>query len=99
MEQPQGLVYHTFFAEFRGDTPEDVVQALYADSARVTLFTFPQWWDYQKRLFGPNIWPGFPSIDSPDASRKILDVLVKLGALETGPQPKKQSLPGAAALG
>lgn len=86
MEEPQRLVYHTFFAEFRGETPEDVVQALYKDSATVTGQTYPEWWAYQKHLWS-SLFVTVPEENQVNACKKLLEIMVNVRALELGPRP------------
>ena len=87
VEKSQELIYHTFFAEFRGNTPEEVVKALYENSARVTGQTYSEWWGYQKKLWG-GAFLFFPKETQPHACASLLNILVKSRALEPGPQAK-----------
>lgn len=95
MQESQELIYHTFFAEFRGETPKDVIQSIYEDSAAVTGQSYPEWWAYQKRLWG-GPFSRFPKEDQPNACEQLLQVLVKARALEVGPKsaPVAPKLPG-----
>ena len=90
------LHYKTFFAEYSGETPEDVIQAVYADAKSGTGMTFPEWWQYQKDVWALKYEEKIPEMDEPDAAGKLLEILVHLGALESAakPQPKKSSFIG-----
>lgn len=85
MKQMQGLIYHTFFAEFRGVTPAEVIQSIYEDSAKGTGHSYPEWWAYQKRLWG-SPFSRFPHENQPDGCEQLLKILVKAGALAVGPK-------------
>ena len=88
------LVFHTYFGEFCGDTPEEIVQQLFVDSRRGIGpdWAMQKWWDYQrtvwKRLEGKKL-PASP--DELDAAKKMLACLVEVEALEVGPRPSKAS--------
>jgi hypothetical protein len=84
------FVFHTLFGEeYRGVTPEEVVEKLYRKSEEGMNISFPEWWGYQtklwKRLYGIKI----PSGEARQASRRLLKIFVRIGALEKGPLPDK----------
>ena len=90
MAEPQ-LVYHTFYKEFSGSTAEEVIQRLYEDSKEGTGCSFPEWWDYQKKLWGQKYDHAIPETpDAENAHQKLLDFLVEVGALEVGPKEPPQ---------
>lgn len=76
------LSYRTFFARYTGATPEDVIQAIYADSKAGTGMSFEEWWEYQGDVWSLKYGIKIPKRDEPDASRKLLDILIDVGALE-----------------
>jgi len=78
------LSYHTFYAEYSGATPEDVIQAVYADAKAGTGMSFDVWWEYQSDLWSARYGRNIPKPDAPEAARQLLDILVDLGALEVG---------------
>jgi len=83
------LVFHTFYGEFSGDSPEDIVQQLFEDSRQGIgpELTKQKWWDYQrtlwKRLEGKKL-PASP--DEPGAAKAFLACMVEVEALEVGPK-------------
>jgi hypothetical protein len=82
------LVCHTFYREFSGLSPEEVIRHVYEDCREGTGCTFSEWWEYQKTLWGTKYGHVIPdSPDSDNAYHTLLDVLIKVGALEAGPQP------------
>ena len=81
------LVYHTFYKEFRGNSAEEIVQQLYEDSKKGTGCTFPEWWSYQQRIWKDRYNHEVPAADAEQAPQKLLDVLLKVGALEQGQRP------------
>ena len=81
------LQYHTFFADYSGDSPEDVIQAVHIDSERVTGLNLDQWWAYQAELWDFKYGLKIPDPREPDAAAKLLDIFVEIGALENGPRP------------
>ena len=76
------LSYRTFFAQYKGATPEEVVQAIYADAKEGTGMSFREWWQYQGDLWSTKYDKKIPAADSPDAARQLLDILIDVGALE-----------------
>lgn len=80
------LIFHTQFnEEFSGDTPEDIVAALHRNSQRgMGDISFEKWWDYQKDLWNGAYGADIPAHDQPGASEALLDVLIRVGALEGG---------------
>lgn len=89
------LIFHTFYAEYEADTADEIIQLLYEYTRRGTGADFQNWWRYQR-----NAWKTICSLDVPEdsqsenASQKLLDVLLKAGALLPGPKP-----PGRHAMG
>jgi hypothetical protein len=84
----RNLIYHTSYGEFEGASADEVVQLLYEYSRQGTGVDFEKWWRYQK-----NVWKLRYGLDVPEdprsenASQKMLDVMVKSGALVPGPTP------------
>lgn len=76
------LRYRTFYTEYSGVTPEDVVQELYADARLGTGLSFDGWWQYQRDLWDARYSLKVPPADDPEAARKLLDILLDVGALE-----------------
>jgi hypothetical protein len=94
------LVYHTFISEFKGADAKEVIQAVYEDAKQGTGATFQEWWDYQKKLWSKKYGVDIPeSPDSPDASQKLLDILVDVGALEVGPKNLRAAVDGTGSSG
>jgi len=90
------LHYKTFFNKYSGKTPEDVIQAVYADAKAGTGMSLDQWWDYQREVWDFKYGQKIPAKDEPEAAKKLLNILVDLGALEAvkKPEPKKSSFIG-----
>lgn len=85
------LEYHTFYGEFTGDTPEDIIQQLYEDSRRGIGpdLTKQKWWDYQRTAWKLREGKKLPaSLDRPGAPEAFIAFMVKVGALEVGPRPQ-----------
>ena len=85
------LYFHRSFLkqEFSGDTPEEVVQALYEDSKTgMDNITFADWWEYQRWVHSIKYDTPFPDIDEPQACQKLLVCCLKAGGLEYGRLPK-----------
>ncbi len=80
------LVYHTFFAEYKGDTPEEVIAQIHEDSRDGTDMDFSAWWKYQQKIWGAKYGLDVPEKDSKDAAQGMLNVLLKVGAIEHGPR-------------
>ena len=81
------LIYHTFYKEFSGSSPEEIIRHVYEDSKDGTGCNFLEWWNYQKQLWGSKYGHVIPdSPESDNASQKLLDVLIEVGALEAGPK-------------
>lgn len=78
------MSYHTFYAEYRGATPEEVIQSVYADAKAGTDMSFEEWWQYQKDLWKYKYGKEAPDAGAADASHKLLKLLVDVGALEPG---------------
>ena len=81
-------IYHTFYAEYEGATADEIVQLMYEYTRRGTGTDFENWWRYQQ-----NVWKRICGLEVPEdpqsenASQKLLDILVKAGALVPGPRP------------
>lgn len=84
-------VFHTLFdEEFRGRSPEEVIRALYENSRAGMNVDYDGWWDYQTKLWGQTFKQSVPAMGEDNDCLKLLSVMVKNGALETGPLPEKQ---------
>lgn len=83
------LVYHTFFAEYAGNNADDIINAVHKDAEAGTGLNFDQWWAYQAELWDFKYKLRVPDPKEPDAARKMLDLLLDVGALENGPKPRK----------
>lgn len=96
MEKAAKLAYHTLFGEeFCGASPEEVVAALYRGSkAGIEDLTYESWWDYQSKLWRQKYGLSIPDRNAPEACRRLLDLMVKIGALESGPIPPQPALCG-----
>lgn len=97
--QDNELVFHTLFdEEFRGSSAEEVVQALYENSRQgMGGISFDDWWGYQSNNWKGRYGLSVPLVNEPEACAKLLKVMVKVGALESGPLPK-QSPPSVGGL-
>ena len=74
--------------EFSGDTPEEVIQALYEDSRTgMDNISFADWWEYQRKVHAIKYPDPFPDIDDPDAYQKLLVCFLKAGGLKRGRLP------------
>ena len=82
------LHYKTFFNKYSGKTPEDVIQAVYADSKAGTGMSFDEWWKYQGDVWDLKYGLKVPEKDKPGAARELLEFLVDVGALEAVKKPK-----------
>lgn len=84
------LIFHTAFKEeFKGDTPEQVVDALYQNSAKgMGDISFEDWWKYQQTMWSGKYGVRIPEPDTDGAHQALLDVLIKVGALEQGALPQ-----------
>ncbi|MBI3440574.1 MAG: hypothetical protein HY052_02020 [Proteobacteria bacterium] len=78
------LSYRTFFTHYAGATPEELIQAIYADAKAGTGVSFEEWWAYQDDVWSSKYNKTIPVFNAPDAARKLLDILVDVGALEPG---------------
>lgn len=90
--KPEPFYFHRPFLkqEFCGDTPEEVVQALYEDSKiGMNNITFTDWWDYQRKVHAIKYRDPFPDIDEPEACQKLLVCCLKAGGLSYGRLPKE----------
>lgn len=81
--------YHTSYGEFHADSAHALVQALYEDSRRGTGCSYPEWWSYQHAVWKQVSDRTVPEPDEPLACEKLVDILVDVGALEAGPQPRR----------
>jgi len=85
------LTYHTFYRQFEGNSAEDIVKALYQDSRAGLDATFEEWWQYQTSLWNRKYGLSVPDQGSENAAQGLLDVLLKVGALNEGEKPLKNS--------
>ncbi len=83
------LQFHTLFGEeFTGSSPEDVIETLYQNSKEgMGGITFDQWWAYQSETWQQKYGLTVPPHGEPEASHKLLEIMVGVGALEQGPHP------------
>lgn len=81
--------YHTFYGEFHADSAQALVQALYENSRRGTGCRYPEWWRYQQAIWKQVSGSTVLERDEPLACEKLIDILVHAGALEPGPQPRR----------
>lgn len=81
------LVYHTFFGEFSGADAQAVLAALHEDSRAGTGLDYPAWWAYQQKLWKRRYGLSIPDAAHPDGCRRLLEVLIEVGALIDGPRP------------
>ncbi len=81
------LYYKTFFADYHGETPAEVIQAVYEDARSGTGMSYEQWWQYQKDVWATKYDEHVPDMDAPEAEKKLLEILVHLGALEQAQAP------------
>ena len=81
------LVFHTAFKEeFSGESPKEIVDALYENSAKgMGNISFEEWWKYQQTMWGGKYGVKIPEPSETDAHEALLNVLTKVGALEIGP--------------
>lgn len=84
------IIYHTFLREFSGETPKEIVDELYIESAAGTGQSLEAWWDYQSRLLA-DFKIVAPDIHAPDAHAKLLAGLTSIHAVEEGPKPTLDS--------
>ena len=81
--------YHTSYGEFHANSAQALVQALYEDSRRGTGCSYLEWWRYQQTLCKQVSEQIVPEPDEPLACEKLVDILIDVGALEPGPQPRR----------
>jgi len=91
-DQPP-LVYHTFFSEYKADTPEGIIALMHADSKQGTGISMSEWWAYQKELWSLKYGLDVPSQDAPDAAAAMIGILLSVGALEEGPKSPQDNQP------
>jgi len=74
------LIFHTAFKEeFRGETAEQVVEALYQNSAKgMGDISFADWWKYQQTMWNGKYGISIPASDTRGAHQTLLDVLTKV---------------------
>jgi hypothetical protein len=82
------LVYHTFFKEYHGADAESVLQAVHADAHTGTGMTYREWWQWQQHLWQRRYQLEVPPPEAPAAADRLLGVLVRIGALKSGPRIK-----------
>lgn len=88
-DQSGYYVYHTYFnEEFRAQSPDDVIQQLYENSNKEMNVSFDEWWQYQTNVMKAFDHMKVPPIDSPDANKILLSMMVKAQALIEGPLSK-----------
>ena len=90
---PPQLVYHTFFSEYKADTPEGIVALLHEDSQQGTGMSMSEWWGYQKDLWSMKYGLDVPPENAPDAAAAMIDILLSVGALEQGPKTSQDNHP------
>lgn len=84
------LRYRTFFNEYSGKRPEDVLQAVAADAKAGTGMSYDEWWDYQRDVWDFKYGEKVPEKDAPGAARELLGILVEVGALEAVKKTKPE---------
>lgn len=82
------LTYHTFYAEYQGRTAQEILSAIHQDAQKGTGQSYSEWWGYQQKLWSHLYGIDVPDAGTPHAVDQLLDILVKVGALETGPSPR-----------
>ncbi len=91
-----GLKFHTFLADFSGETPDEILHALHEDSRtgkkNPEAWTFEAWWQWQDTILTSR---GIetPAPDAENAAAHLLNNLVRVGALDVGHRPPKPSAP------
>jgi hypothetical protein len=83
------LVYHTFFAEYEGESPGDILRAVHKKSAEGIPVSFNDWWKHQQTTWKAKYNIDVPSIGEPNAEDSLLKILIDVEALEIG--KKKQA--------
>lgn len=81
------FIYNNFFNEFKGDTPDDVIQEIYRESAIHTGASYAEWWSYQQHLWQQGYGAKIPEAHEAGACNALLKVLLEVGALEEGAKP------------
>ena len=81
------LIYHTFFAEYQGNTPQELIAAIHRDAKSGTGQSFDDWWGYQQKLWNHLYGIDVPDAHAPNATDELLTILVKVRALEKGRAP------------
>lgn len=90
-EQKLSLIFHRAFLkeEFSGETPEDIVKALYENSKKgMGDISYEDWWEYQTNMWASRYGKGVPPLDTHGAHQILLDILVEVGALKEGALPQ-----------
>jgi hypothetical protein len=76
------LQFRTFFNNYSGKTPEDVIRAVYADAQAGTGMSYDEWWQYQRDVWNLKYGQKVPEKDAPGAAQELLGILIENGALE-----------------
>ena len=82
------LIYHTFFAEYRGNTPQELIASIHREAKSGTGQSFEDWWSYQQKLWSHLYGISVPDAHAPNANDDLLTILVKVRALEKGSAPQ-----------
>lgn len=87
------LHFHTFFdEEFNGHSARDIIDQLYESSrSGMGNISFEDWWDYQSSLWKSRYRLKTPDPDSQGACEKMLENMVKVGALLEGRLPRDEN--------
>lgn len=80
-------VYNNTFNEFKGETPAEVIQAVYQESQAHTGASYAEWWSYQQDIWRRSYDVKIPDMQENGACDALLKVLLDVGALEEGPKP------------
>lgn len=84
-------VYNNTFNEFKGETPDEVIQAIYQESQAHTGVSYAEWWSYQQDIWRRSYGAKIPDAQEDGACDALLKVLLDVGALEEGPKPAAKS--------
>ena len=85
------LKFNDANSNFEGETPKDIISALFLQSALGTRTDFESWWAYQARLLQDRHDIVVPHHETPGAHEALLNSLVKIGRLDIGPIPPKDN--------
>ncbi len=80
-------VYNNTFNEFKGKTPDEIIQAVYRESQAHTGASYAEWWSYQQDIWRRSYGIKIPDMQDDGACDALLKVLLDVGALEEGPKP------------